>query len=214
MKKRVAEPPVSNTAGSNPNPPGSAASAATQVPYQLQPPSTLNHVARRPASDLKYQPTQGETKCNLFMSDFAVEAFRYSGFVDGAGVISADDTIDLMRTGRDNWKALYDRKRLYLSFDLDDLRLALERAITLSNQGYLVIYGLRLSPHGHVAVGVTGNSVQSAKWAGAGLPRNVPLVAQAGETVFAERGLSYGIGPANFKQGQFVIYVRSESSPP
>jgi hypothetical protein len=212
MKKRVAEPPVSNTVDSNSRTQNPAASDAPTAIYRVQPPSTLNDVANQLANDLKYQPSAGETKCNIFLSDFTVEAFNYSGLVKSGQEISANAIINLMRTGRDNWKVIYDTRRPYLSTDLGDLQISFDRAIKLSTQGYLVVYGLQLDPHGHVAVGVIGNAVQSAKWTSAGLPGIVPLVAQAGETVFAARGISYGLGPKNFKRGQFVICVRNEDS--
>ena len=214
MKKPVAEPHAATGIDSGPDSDNLPAPQGQALLYQVQPASTLNDVARRLAQDRKYQPSDGETKCNLFLSDFALQAFNYSGFVDHGTDISANATIDLMRTGRDNWKAVSDWKRSYLSTDLNDLQRSFVRAITLSNQGFLVVYGLRLAPHGHVAAGVTGDSKQSAKWASAGLPRNVPIVAQAGESVFAAAGLSDGIGPANFKRGEFVIYVRIEKLPP
>lgn len=142
------------------------------MPYQVNPPGLLNTIAQSLVDSGNYDPNpDGTTKCNLFLSDFAIQAYQYQGF----GGKLANEIVDYLRTAVDDWKMVFE---LASSVPLDK---ALDDAQQIANQGFFVVIGLKVvNGRGHVAVVVNGISQNSSTWANAGLPGKVPIIAQAG----------------------------------
>jgi hypothetical protein len=173
------------------------------MPYQVDP-TTLTQVATNLIASGNFDPNpDGTTKCNLFLNSFAQEAFQYSGFETPATVLLANDIVDLLRSKVDGWTPLFD-------IGSPDLQASFQDAQNGANQGLLVVIGLKnLVAHGHVCAVVPAPAlVPSGSWSAAGLPANLPVVAQAGVSVFAAKCLSYGVSPNDYDPNNFVIYVR------
>jgi hypothetical protein len=173
--------------------------------YQANPPSQLNTVGQALVDSGNYNPDpSGQTKCNLYLSDFAHQVYLYDGL---SGKV-ANDIVDFLRTGVDDWKPIYD----VTVASNPSMGQAFNTAQDDGNSGFFVVIGLKVSGgSGHVAAVVTGTLQSSASWAGAGLPANVPVIAQAGKDVFCGKGLNYGLTPQDVNNGDFVVYVRQSS---
>jgi hypothetical protein len=176
--------------------------AAAGGAYQVQPPTKLNDTAEQLVKTGAYAPAADGTKCIIFLQDFAHACFSYTGF-DGK---VANQIVVFLRTGADDWERLYDVKQN------DMLADALSTAQDHANQGRFVVIGLKNSDDepGHVAVVITGQLQASGKWKKAGLPEMVPMIAQAGTSVFPppSQHLGFGISPDSVAAGELVVYVR------
>jgi len=170
--------------------------------YQVAPPSLITDTARALTATGAYEPDEdGTTKCNLYLDALAQKAFDYPSFHG----LSANAIVDFFRTGADDWKPVYETASgVSLS---EGFGVARDEA----TQGYLVVIGLKVQgTHGHVAVVLPAELSHAEKWADAGLPASVPMIAQAGGSVFPppDKNLGWGISPTSFNAGDFVIYVR------
>lgn len=164
-------------------------------------PISLTNTAQQLVDSGNFAPAGGQSKCNLFVAAFANGVFNYA---DLAGK-TANGIVEYMRSGN-GWTLRYD---VSSPPSLDD---AFSQAQDLANQANLVVIGLKTGDAalsgGHVAVVIPGVVTPSGSWQTAGLASKLPIVAQAGVQVFTGKHLGYGISPASYSSGQFVIYSR------
>ena len=139
-----------------------------------------------------YQPEADNTKCNLFVADFANTVFDCSTF---DGLLANQIVLDALKL-QNTFKPLYDRTK-----NLTDRTAAFQNAQSYANTGYLIVYGwYNNAGHGHVMVGVPGQLQHG--WSG----NEVPTVAQAGTLVSAAMKLSEGLSMEKGDSDSFVVY--------
>lgn len=164
-------------------------------------PNTLIPIAQRLCDSGQYDAHGGITFCNHFVSDFAEAAFNYLGLRDK----TANELVDFLRGQTDGWRLLYGIPLVA------DLQAAFRAAKESAEVGKFVLIGVRIGAGamgGHIATVVPGDLEFSQKWRDAGLPSELPIIAQAGEDIFANKKLSWGFSPARFNSGMFVVAVR------
>lgn len=110
----------------------------------------------------EYQPGNGLTHCNAFVSEVALGC----GFKGLEGLL-ANDIIDLI-SNHDQWT-----------------ECSLEKAQDLANEGTLIVACLKADPHGHVNIICPGKPKTSGRWG------QVPSVANVGKDNFIGRGISW-----------------------
>ena len=111
----------------------------------------------------EYQPKEGVTHCNQYINEVC-QAFGWKGF---EGLL-ANQIVDLMASN-DAWS-----------------EVSMDKCQFLSNQGTLIVAGIKEEGHGHVCVVVPGKEKTSGRWG------QVPSIANVGKEVFIGKGLSYG----------------------
>lgn len=154
-------------------------------------PAALTQAVTALAKDGKYQPEGNQTKCNYFVADLAFKYFNYDGLNNKKANLIFDHLV-----GPNGWTALYNPKS-----GKDDINQGFIDAETYANQGFLVIAAWQNpAGDGHVAACVPGKRQGSGNWG-----MDVPMVAQAGQTVFPSGRLSDGFGPD--KKAGIIVYV-------
>ena len=114
-----------------------------------------------------FQPHDGQTFCNLFITE-VVHLFGYNGF-DG---LMANQIIDLMDTSACFKKIV-------------DVYTVISE--TVKDGPHLIIAGEKAMGHGHVCViSPLGGTTYSSKW-----NKTVPNVANVGKDVFENKGLNW-----------------------
>lgn len=110
----------------------------------------------------EYQPSNGITHCNQFVT----EVSEGCGFKGLSGLL-ANQIIDLI-SEHEQWSDC-----------------PIEKAQDLANEGTLILACLKADPHGHVNVICPGKMKTSGRWG------NVPSVANVGKENFIGKGLSW-----------------------
>lgn len=166
-------------------------------------------------ADSKYQPDDDGTKCNLFIHDYASQAYGYRGFEtkseDGTPRYMSTMEIFSKLESEEAWKRIYDDPKWDPS-KTKNLQSAFTTAARYANDRDLVLVGFKsneTSKNCHIAIVQKGKlSVGAANWNSAGIKGlTFPMVGQAGAKVFASKNLTEGISPDDFKQHGLAIYV-------
>ena len=126
----------------------------------------INRLVSRP----DFQPHDGQTFCNLFITEIA-HLFGYKGF-DG---LVANQIIDLM-----------DKGKPFSKIEKPDYK-RIAKSATIDAVPTLIIAGQKANGHGHVcAVSPLGGTTFSFKWM-----KTVCNVDNVGKTVFENKGLNW-----------------------
>jgi hypothetical protein len=150
----------------------------------------------------EYDPfPDGRTKCNIFLNDYARQAYNYSGFQGKLANQIADFLAKDEKAKTDGWNAIDANKKQSLE---ERLKIAKKYA----DQGPFVVavWKDESGGPGHVAVIVKGEPEPSGKWGG----MKVPRIVQAGPRGAVSGKLSDGFGPE--KKEEIVIYCKRPSN--
>lgn len=123
---------------------------------------TLLDAIHLPLNRPEYLPINGVTHCNSYVNEVC-QMMGYKGF-DG---MLANDMIDLM-CGDPAWT-----------------ETAMDNCQELSNEGTLVVAGLKSDPHGHVNIICPGKAKTSGRWG------QVPSCANVGRDIFIGKGINW-----------------------
>lgn len=115
-----------------------------------------------PISRPEYQPKDGVTHCNQYVSEVC-ENYGFRG-LDG---LLANAIIDVLVASQ-NWT-----------------EVSMEKCQELANSGTLILAGLKDDPHGHVNVICPGRPKTSGRWG------SVPSCANVGKEIFIGKGINW-----------------------
>lgn len=128
---------------------------------------TLLDAIHIPFSRKEYQPRDGVTYCNLFVSDVC-DIYGFRGF---RGKLANQICEDLEKS--QDW-----------------IELDMNKAQGLANEGTLIIAALKGKIHGHVNVVCPGRVKESGRWG------EVPTVANVGKENFIGKGINWAFSEA------------------
>lgn len=123
---------------------------------------TLLDAIHIPFARPEYQPRDGVTYCNMFVSDVC-DIYGFRGFRK----MLANQICDALQTSND-WT-----------------EINIEKAQELANGGTLIIAAIRGAEHGHVNIICPGRPKYSGRWG------EVPTVANVGKDNFIGKGINW-----------------------
>ncbi|HEV3026228.1 MAG TPA: hypothetical protein VG457_01565 [Planctomycetota bacterium] len=153
----------------------------------------------KPVLDEKGKPRVLRTYCNLFVADYAQEAFHHDWGLHKTAtqVKQANEIVDFLAKKQEGWEPIHEHRSNDAGPSLAEYKEAQEYA----NKGYLVIIGWKnpAGGDGHVAVVVPGDELVGPNSFGF-----APTIAQAGKSKLAGESLSLGF--VHDQANDLVIY--------